>query len=217
MRILFCNSHYPHGGGSSRFVAALAEHLAVRHDVTVVAPSATVQARQEQVGGVRVIRAPVFFGGANPAKSLLAQLVYLPMGVAAGKRLLETESFDVIHAHSLLPAGRVGDTLGRFANTPNVLSIDDGELVATHGPAKPRAGLLQAWARRLARRADCLVCPTADSASRVAKAFGREINTDVIAPDASAVDEAAPRYEALFEDVVRRWQSDSVVHGNGAQ
>ncbi|MEL7448491.1 MAG: glycosyltransferase family 4 protein [Pseudomonadota bacterium] len=217
MRILFCSSHYPSGGGNSRFIAALAENLATRHDVTVIAPSASLQALQEQLAGVRVIRAPVLFGGADPSKSVLAKALYLPMGVAAGKRLLETESFDIIHAHTLLPAGRVGDTLGRFANTPNVLSIDDGELVSTHGPAEPRAGLLQTWARRLARRADCLVCPTANSASRITEAFGDEINTDVIAPDTGAVDDAARRYEALFEEVVRRCQRDPVAHGNGAR
>lgn len=204
MRILLCNFHYPPGSGNSRIRAALAESLAARHDVTVIAPSMPGLPRRELIAGVRIVRAPVFFGGADPAHSVPARLVYIPMGVAAGKRLLETESFDIIHAHSLLPDGPVGDTLGRFANTPNVLCVGIGELVSAEDPAVPRSGLLQGWARRFAQRADCVVCPSEATASRLRDALGADISIHVAGPDESEPDEIAQRYEELFVRVVQR-------------
>ena len=61
MRILIALTYYsPYTSGVSEFARLLAEHLAARHQVTVLATQhESSLSREEVIGGVRVIRSPV--------------------------------------------------------------------------------------------------------------------------------------------------------------
>ena len=182
MRILFCNYEYPPlGGGGGVVNALLAEELANSHDVTVVTSCGLGLPREEIVNGVRVVRAPVFFRRQKAAANVPSLLAYLPMGVAAGKRLLETESFDVINTHFVIPTGPVGDTLSRFSGIPNVLSVHGGDLYDPSKWMSPhKHAVLRAWVRRLARRAVRVVGQSSNTVSNVHKYYDPDIKCDLI-------------------------------------
>src|ERR1700732_4794406 len=80
MRILFCNYEYPPlGGGGGVVMAALARELARRHTVTVLTSRAMGLPADGLDGGVRVIRAPVFFRREMAVANVASMLGYLPM------------------------------------------------------------------------------------------------------------------------------------------
>lgn len=159
MRILFCNYEYPPlGGGGGVINALLAQELAHRHEVTVLTSQGLTLPECDVVDGVRVVRAPVFFRGAEAAASMASMLAFLPMGIRRGRHLLRRESFDVLNTHFVVPTGPVGDHLARFAATPNVLTIHGGDLYDPSKWTSPhRHAPLRLWIRSLLRRADAVI------------------------------------------------------------
>jgi glycosyltransferase involved in cell wall biosynthesis len=159
VRILFCNYEYPPlGGGGGVINALLAEELAHRHEVTVLTSRGLALPESDVENGVRVVRAPVFFRGAEAAASMASMLAFLPMGMRRGRRLLRSERFDVLNTHFAVPTGPVGDHLARFAAVPNVLTVHGGDLYDPSKWTSPhRHALLRLWIRSLLRRADAVV------------------------------------------------------------
>jgi glycosyltransferase involved in cell wall biosynthesis len=159
VRILFCNYEYPPlGGGGGVINALLAEELAHRHEVTVLTSRGLALPESDVENGVRVVRAPVFFRGAEAAASMASMLAFLPMGMRRGRRLLRSERFDVLNTHFAVPTGPVGDHLARFAAIPNVLTVHGGDLYDPSKWTSPhRHALLRLWIRSLLRRADAVV------------------------------------------------------------
>jgi glycosyltransferase involved in cell wall biosynthesis len=134
VRILFCNYEYPPlGGGGGVINALLAEELAHRHEVTVLTSRGLALPESDVENGVRVVRAPVFFRGAEAAASMASMLAFLPMGMRRGRRLLRSERFDVLTVHG-------GDL------------YDPSKWTSPH-----RHALLRLWIRSLLRRADAVV------------------------------------------------------------
>ena len=177
MRILFCNYEYPPlGGGGGVVNALLAEELAKRHEVTVLTSQALGLPEEAAEGGVRIIRAPVFFRTKPAAANLPSLLAFIPIGIQRGKRLLQAERFDVINTHFALPSGPVGDALARAAGVPNVLSVHGGDLYDPSKAASPhRHPLLRAWIRRLARRADAVVAQSRNTAENLRRFYAPEL------------------------------------------
>lgn len=159
MKILFCNYEYPPlGGGGGVINALLAEELAKRHQITVLTSQGLGLPFDEVVNNVRIIRVPVYFRRQKAAANIPSMLAYLPMGIRAGKKLLANESYDIINTHFALPSGPVGDTLSRFSNIPNVLSVHGGDLYDPSKFASPhKHAVLRYWIRKLLRRADAVV------------------------------------------------------------
>lgn len=169
MRILFCNYEYPPlGGGGGVINALLAEELASRHEVTVLTSQGLGLPAESIVGGVRVVRVPVFFRSQLAAANVPSMLAYLPMGIAAGKRLLRADRYDVINTHFVLPTGPVGDALARFGKVPHVLSVHGGDLYDPSKWMSPhRHFVLRAWVKRLLRRADKVVAQSTNTVENV--------------------------------------------------
>ncbi len=182
MRILFCNYEYPPlGGGGGVINAQLAEELAQRHEVTVLTSQGLGLAREEVCNGVRVIRVPVFFRSLTAAANFPSMLAYLPMGIRAGRRLLEQETFDVINTHFVLPTGPVGDALSRCSHIPNVLSVHGGDLYDPSKWSSPhRHRLLRRWAQTLLRRADRVVGQSRNTLDNVCRYYDDRLPTQLI-------------------------------------
>ncbi|TCK18186.1 glycosyltransferase involved in cell wall biosynthesis [Thiogranum longum] len=159
MNILFCNYEYPPlGGGGGVINALLAEELATRHEVTVLTSQGLGLPAESVVNGVRVVRAPVFFRSQQAAANVPSMLAFLPMGIAAGKRLIKANRYDVINTHFVLPTGPVGAALARFGKLPHVLSVHGGDLYDPSKWISPhRHFVLRTWIKRLLRQADSLV------------------------------------------------------------
>lgn len=156
MRILFCNYEYPPlGGGGGVVMAALARHLAHRHEVTVLTSRAAGLAPAEEDHGVRVVRVPVFFRRQLAVANLPSMLAYLPMGLLRGLTLGHPAGLDVINTHFVVPSGPLGQALSRWHGVPNVLSVHGGDLFDPSKRSSPhRHASLRAAIRGLLNSAD---------------------------------------------------------------
>lgn len=146
LRVLITASTFPlrPDDGRPRFILDLAQALAPHCDVTVLAPDAPGLRLRETIGGVRVDRFTYFHprqrqclaSGLSMVESMRGSAlakVQVPLFVAAQVKaiggLLESERFDVVNSHWLVPqglAGAVQRDLGRtFAH---VLSIHAGDV-----------------------------------------------------------------------------------------
>lgn len=179
MRILLCNYEYPPlGGGGGVVNAMLAEELAKRHHVTVLTSRAFGLPAQEEKDGVRIIRVPVFFRRQQAAANFLSMLAYLPMGIRAGRRILNAGRFDIINTHFVLPSGPVGDALARRFRIPNVLSVHGGDLYDPSKWSSPhRHAPLRTWIRRLLRRADRVVGQSRNTLDNLHRYYAPEIQS----------------------------------------
>jgi glycosyltransferase involved in cell wall biosynthesis len=177
MRVLFCNFEYPPlGGGGGVINALLAQELAKRHDVTVLTSRALGLPPKSIEGGVRIVRAPVFFRRQEAVASLSSMLSFILTGLRAGKQLLSAEAYDVINTHFVLPSGPVGDSLARFAGVPNVLTLHGGDLYDPSKTLSPHQHLwLRMWIRSLLRRSDIVVGQSKNTLDNMRRYYTPEI------------------------------------------
>jgi len=182
MRILFCNYEYPPlGGGGGVVMAALARELARRHTVTVLTSRALGLPAESLDGGVRVVRAPVFFRRELAVANMSSMMSYLPMATLRGLALRRSGCFDVINTHFVVPTGPVGDLLGRVYGIPNVLSVHGGDLYDPSKRLSPhRLPVLRRPIRYLLRRADALVGQSRNTLQHVTEFYGVQRNTRLI-------------------------------------
>mgnify|MGYP001029682712 CR=1 FL=1 len=182
MRILFCNYEYPPlGGGGGVVMAALARHLAKRHEVTVLTSRACDLPSMSIEDGVRIIRVPVFFRRELAVANFPSMLAYLPSGFLRGLSLHRGAPFDVINTHFVVPTGPLGHVLARLYRVPNVLSVHGGDLYDPSKTSSPhRHAPLRAAVRALLRAADAVVGQSQDTLSRVRSIYGIDRPTKLI-------------------------------------
>jgi glycosyltransferase involved in cell wall biosynthesis len=177
MRILFCNFEYPPlGGGGGVINALLAQELAKRHEVTVLTSRALGLAPEDLEGGVRIVRAPVFYRRHEAVASLSSMLSFILTGLRTGKKLLSAHEYDVINTHFVLPSGPVGAGLARFAGIPNVLTLHGGDLYDPSKTLSPHQHLaLRLWIRWLLRRSDIVVGQSKNTLDNMRRYYTPEI------------------------------------------
>ena len=182
MKILFCNYEYPPlGGGGGVVMAALARELARRHTVTVLTSRAMGLAAESIEGGVRIIRAPVFFRRQLAVANVASMAAYLPMAGLKGLTLKRSGAFDVINTHFVVPTGPVGHLLAKFYGVPNVLSVHGGDLYDPSKRISPhRVTLLRRPISYLLRCADALVGQSRNTVQHVADIYGVQRHTELI-------------------------------------
>lgn len=173
MRILFCNYEYPPlGGGGGVVMAALARHLARRHEVTVLTSRAGGLAAESDDQGVHVMRVPVFFRRQLAVANFPSMLAYLPSGLARGVSLPRA-GFDVVNTHFVVPTGPLGHALARWHRLPNVLSVHGGDL---YDPSKRSSPHLHAPLRSAVRwmlaAADDVIGQSRDTVEHVNNLYG---------------------------------------------
>jgi glycosyltransferase involved in cell wall biosynthesis len=174
LKILFCNYEYPPlGGGGGVVMAALARELARRHEVTVLTSRAMGLPATSSDGGVRVVRARVFFRRQLAVANFPSMLAYLPMATLRGLRLGGRGAFDVINTHFVVPTGPVGQILAKYYRVPNVLSVHGGDL---YDPSKHSSPHRHAWLRgpirQLLSAADMVVGQSNNTVEHVANIYG---------------------------------------------
>ncbi|MCH8040846.1 MAG: glycosyltransferase family 4 protein [Nitrospinae bacterium] len=165
------------GGRRGVVNALLARELAKRHDVTVLTSQALGLPKNRVEDGVKVVRVPVFFRTQEAAADLLSMLMFLPIGISVGKRLVQQYSYDVVNTHFVLPSGPVGEAVARHGCLPNVLSLHGGDLFDPSKWTSPhRHGVLRMWIRWLLRRADRVVGQSNNTIENVRRFYDQEIS-----------------------------------------
>jgi glycosyltransferase involved in cell wall biosynthesis len=182
MRILFCNYEYPPlGGGGGVVMAALARHLARRHDVTVLTSRAGDLAPDEIDAGVRVVRVPVFFRKELAVANFPSMFAYLPTGFLRGTKLAREARFDVINTHFAVPTGPLGQALSKTFGAPNVLSVHGGDLFDPSKASSPhRHASMRGAVRWLLRAADSVVGQSRDTVRHVSSIYGVDRPVELI-------------------------------------
>lgn len=154
-------------------MAALARELARRHSVTVLTSGALGLPADSLEGGVRIIRAPVFFRRHLAVANVASMAAYLPMAALHGLLLKRSSAFDVINTHFVVPTGPVGHLLARLYGVPNVLSVHGGDLYDPSKKISPhRIALLRKPIARLLQRAEALVGQSRNTLQNVAQIYG---------------------------------------------
>ena len=173
MRILFCNYEYPPlGGGGGVVMAALARHLARRHEVTVLTSRAGELTAESDDQGVHIVRVPVFFRRQLAVANFPSMLAYLPSGFARGLSL-PRGGFDVINTHFVVPTGPLGHALSRWHRIPNVLSVHGGDLFDPSKRSSPHLHApLRSAVRWMLAAADEVIGQSRDTVRHVNELYG---------------------------------------------
>lgn len=181
MRILFCNYEYPPlGGGGGVVMAALARHLARRHEVTVLTSRALDLSASSMDGNVRVLRVPVFFRRELAVANFPSMMAYLPMGALRGIGLRK-ERFDVVNTHFVVPTGPLGHALASMYQVPHVLSVHGGDLYDPSKASSPhKHGWLRAPIRWMLRAADQVVGQSRNTVEHVRDIYGVDRQVELI-------------------------------------
>lgn len=200
MRILFCNYEYPPlGGGGGVVMAALARHLARRHEVTVLTSQAGELSAQDYDGAVRVLRVPVFFRKHFAVANFPSMFAYLPMGWLRGAKLGRNERFDVINTHFVVPTGPLGHVLAKNYGVPNVLSVHGGDLFDPSKSSSPhRHAPMRSAVRWLLRAADSIVGQSQDTVRHVSSIYGVDKRVELIPLGIERPPRTSPASRAAF-------------------
>ena len=181
MNILLCNYEYPPlGGGGGVVMAALARELARRHAVTVLTSRALELPPESIEDGVRVLRVPVFVRRQLAVANMPSMLAYVPMAVLRGLSL-QSQKFDVVNTHFVVPTGPVGQLLSSALKIPNVLSVHGGDLYDPSKRSSPhRHWWLRAVIKRLLLRSDAVVAQSRDTLGRIREIYQIDRQTELI-------------------------------------
>ena len=152
---------------------ALARELARRHEVTVLTSQALDLERESDDGGVRVLRAPVFFRNQLAVANFPSMLAYLPSATLRALSLRRSSAFDVINTHFVVPSGPVGQVLAKLFGAPNVLSVHGGDLFDPSKRSSPhRHAWLRGPIRHMLNAADAVVGQSRDTVRHVEQIYG---------------------------------------------
>jgi glycosyltransferase involved in cell wall biosynthesis len=201
MRILMmCYEFPPLGGGGGRAVDGLSRVLVgLGHEVDLVTMSFRGEPRHEVIGGVRVHRVPSFRARRYECR-LHEAASYLPPALITAARLAAKRSYDIAHAHFLLPDGVNAELLRRLTGLKYVVTTH-GSDVPGYNPHRLKRShrLLSPVWQRVAQRATQVICPS-ESLQALFSARCPTIQTTLIPYgfDANRFDPDQPRRKRIL-------------------
>lgn len=162
-KLLVLASTYPrwHGDHEPGFVHELCRRMQRRFDITVLTSHTSGALAEETIDGVKVVRyryAPaalesLVYGGGIASNLRRAAWKYalvptfLLMQYLRARSLVRKEGIDAIHAHWLIPQGRIATTLGKRFGLPVIVTSHGGDLYGLRG------SMLRRWKRHVAAAA----------------------------------------------------------------
>lgn len=155
MRVLTLTHELPPiGGGGGRIALELARRMAgLGHEVDVLTAGYGDLPAAEEADGIRILRVPC----RRKQLSHSTDVEKLTFVRAAARELGWLQSYDLIHAHFILPAGLVA----RRGRAPYLITCH-GSDVPGHNPFEGRLehALLRPWWQDIVRRAGAVVSPS---------------------------------------------------------
>ncbi|MFV1986432.1 MAG: glycosyltransferase family 4 protein [Gemmatimonadota bacterium] len=183
MNILMVNYEYPPlGGGGGVIHQLVCEELAKRHRVVMVTSGFGDLPARETLGGVDIVRVPVWGRSRHSVASWISMLSF-PQAVARHARYIVDEvAFDIANAHFAVPTGPASVWLARRAGVPHVLTVHGGDLYDPSKKASPHAFPPLRWAvKRVMRASARIVAASQNTRENALRYFasamaGREID-----------------------------------------
>jgi len=182
LKVLVLDYEYPPlGGGAAPVAQAVCRRLAAagnRLDVVTMAFSGL--AKEEEEPNLRVLRVPCL-----RRKSHLCHghelFTWMITGAARARRLLREESYDVIHAHFLLPCGVVARRLAREHGLPYVVTAH-GSDVPGYNPDRFRGmhAVLKPFWNGVVRDAGAITTSSRWLADLIRRSYGRPVDVAVL-------------------------------------
>jgi L-malate glycosyltransferase len=129
MRILVLIYEFPPiGGGGGRAAQDLYPCLVARgHEIKLVTSHFHGLARQEEIGGVEIIRVPALRRQAFRA-GFITMLAYVISGLFSSLRIIRGWQPDLMHVHFAVPCGPLAWMLHRLTRIPYVLTAHLGDV-----------------------------------------------------------------------------------------
>ncbi|HEX2529129.1 MAG TPA: glycosyltransferase family 4 protein, partial [Geminicoccus sp.] len=190
-RILLVSHEYPPiGGGGATAARTLAEEqVREGHEVVVLTSGMPDLPRTETVRGVQVVRTACWRRARH--YSTAPELAsWLPSAFLAGDALLRASTFDVVHAHFVVPGAIVARPLATRHGLPLVLTAH-GSDVPGYNPDRFSLihRLIRPYWRYLANGADSMTVPSQHLARLIASAGGPDA---LLVPNAFAASGSVP-------------------------
>lgn len=129
MRILTLTCEYPPVGGGGATVCQVLAQALVRagHEVDVLTAKMADLAREEWVGGVRVVRAGGWRRQRHHSTAFEQASFMLPM-LLRGRTLVAKRAYDLVHAHFVIPTGLIARHLARSHGLPYVVTAHGSDV-----------------------------------------------------------------------------------------
>jgi glycosyltransferase involved in cell wall biosynthesis len=129
MKILVLIHEFPPvGGGGGRAAQDICHGMVKQgHEITVLTAHLKGLAKEEMIGGIRVLRLPSLRQEAFRA-DLKAMAGYDLAGLWAGFRLIKRWQPDLIHVHFAVPAGALAWALSKLTGIPYVMTVHLGDV-----------------------------------------------------------------------------------------
>lgn len=192
MRVLISTSTFPlrEGDGLPRFVHELARALAVRCEVSVLAPGAPGAPDRERWDGVEIERFTYFlprraqrlaYGhgmGENLRRSWLARGQvpgFVGCQVRALRALLRRRSFDVVNSHWMVPQGLSAALVRGASGFAHVVTLHGGDAYLL-----ARLPLARPLTRFVVGRSDALLAVSGNVRERLDAALGRDSGAELL-------------------------------------
>ncbi len=179
-RILIINYEFPPlggGGGIATYDLALEWSKTARVDV--LTSSFRDIPSYENMDGIHVYRAKIFFRKSRDAASFLSMFSYLVTGFIKGFALCRKYRYDVINTHFAVPSGPLGHLLSRLFGIPNVLSLHGGDIYDPSKKMSPHnSWFFSRVVRWMLRKADAVVAQSSNTRQNALTYYdpGREID-----------------------------------------
>ena len=162
MKILMTSYEFPPlGGGGAQVVRGLSRELVrLGHEVDLVTMGFHGLPSRETVNGVRVLRVPCVRTKASMCHA--PELASYVIGAwPTVRRLLRTRTYDVVHAHFILPDGILSGNIKRTRGLPTVITAHGSDVPGYNPDRFQRLHRIIAplWTRVVAAN-DVLVCPS---------------------------------------------------------
>lgn len=176
-KLLITASTFPRWSGDTepRFILDYAKAMRTYYDVTVLVPSAPGAKEQEVIEGVDVIRYRYFpikqwetlcYPGAivPRIKEKKRRVLLVPwlLGALYVKLLVLHKSYDLIHAHWLIPQGIVQS----FINAPYIVTGHGGDVTSLN------KGIFRILKRRCLKRAKCITTVSSALKNSIENTYG---------------------------------------------
>jgi len=202
MRILMLNYEYPPiGGGAAPITRALSEQLALAgHYVDVVTMGyGRLPFQEQQIDGrLRIFRVPAL--RRSPVRAVTIEMgSYLASALPVCLALASRNSYDLIHAHFLMPTGVLAAAVKRVTGLPLVITVH-GSDVPGYNPDRFKRGhkLLQPVWKAVVRSADAIISPSAYLRDLLQKGYPAPVTLVPYGFSAPAPSAAVRRQRILF-------------------